>query len=221
MDISAPTLKSNATSWSNWLMKSMLVYLSNRSISYILFIKDTTTKTPGWLLIWNGLMHVSGPTFASTALVKSIFLVTVPVSCVRSLLDISKKNIWFCLPVVTEETRIRWIQTQNSAEALFSKIKEVVNSGVYKAEEALHQLTSLVGGYKRTECKETKDAFETSAETAEDMINKAREKLDEKVKVGEEKMKSELWFGKKKIFCVVDNFEMCIICIISFLLTPP
>ena len=108
--------------------------------------------------------------------------------------------------IVTEETRIRWIQSQNSAEALLSKIKGVVNSGVYKAEEALHRLYSLlVGGWEdgkskgaacgdaaKTEWEEAKDAFETSTESAEDLVNKAKEKLDEKVKVGERKVKTEL-----------------------------
>ena len=144
-------------------------------------------------------------TFVSKGLVKNIFLVTVPVSCVRSLPGISN-FIGFYSPVFTEETRIRWIQTQNSAEAVFSKIKEVVNSGVYKAEEALHRLYSLlVGGWEdgkhkgaaygdaaKSEWEETKDAFETSAESAEDMFDRAREKLGEKVKVGGEKIKSEL-----------------------------
>ena len=148
-------------------------------------------------------MLVSGPTFASTALVKIIFLVTVLVSCVRSLHLIYQI---FTYRFVTEETRIRWIQSQNSAEALLSKIKGVVNSGVYKAEEALHRLYSLlVGGWEdgksktaacgdaaKTEWEEAKDAFETSTESAEDLVNKAKEKLDEKVKVGERKVKTEL-----------------------------
>ena len=88
------------------------------------------------------------------------------------------------LPVVTEETRIRWIQTQNSAEALFTKIKEVVNSGVYRAEEALHRLVSLLtGGWEgksnedaKSEWEETKDTFETSAERVEDTVDKARKR---------------------------------------------
>jgi cell division septum initiation protein DivIVA len=106
-------------------------------------------------------------------------------------------------PSLLHETRIRWIQTQNSAEAVFSKIKEVVNSGVYKAEESLHRLYSLlVGGWEgsknkgaacgdavKAEWEETKNASE---ESAEDLLDKAREKIDEKVKVGEEKMKNEL-----------------------------
>lgn len=47
-------------------------------------------------------------------------------------------------------------------------------------------------GDAKTDWEETRDAFETSAEWAEDIVDKAREKLGEKVKVGEERMKSEL-----------------------------
>lgn len=110
------------------------------------------------------------------------------------------------LSFVTEETRIRWVQAQNSAEALFTKIKEVVNSGVYRAEDALHRLLSLlIGGWEDGKSKasaeyeninvptweETKkrsgDAYDTSAEWAEDTIGKGRENE----KMGE-KMKGEL-----------------------------
>ena len=113
----------------------------------------------------------------------------------------------FIYQSLTEETRIRWVQTQNSAEALFTKIKEVVNSGAYRAEEALHRLFSLligkgkscasyedgVYGDAKSKWEETKksgaDAFETSAEWADDIVDKGREKLGEKVK---EKMTGEL-----------------------------
>ena len=155
-------------------------------------------------------MLVSGLTFVSKVLVRNIFLVTVPISCVRSLLGISKLYDLLTLQVPTEETRIRCIQTQNSAEALFTKIKEVVNSGIYRAEEALYRLLSLlIGGWEdgkgksnegaayeeaKPEWEETKmseDASETSAEWVEDIVDKPREKVGEKVKVGEVKVKGE------------------------------
>ena len=93
------------------------------------------------------------------------------------------------------------IQTQNGAEALFSKTKEFANSGVYRAEEPLHRVLSLVGedgkqaahvDATKSDC-ETGDVFRTSAEfsMAED---NAREKLDERVKVGEEKMLRNFFF---------------------------
>ena len=41
-----------------------------------------------------------------------------------------------------------------------------------------------VYGDAKSELEETKDTFETSAERAEDIVDKAREKLDEKFKLG-------------------------------------
>lgn len=147
---------------------------------------------------------------------KNIFLVTVLVSCVRSLPPQTIKK----LKSIIEETRIRWVQTQNSAEALLSKIKEIANSGVYRVEDALHRVLSLVSGrweegkekanagyesikhaedaaYEngKSEWEETKrksgDAYDTSAGWAEDIVDKEREKIGEKVKVGGQKIKGE------------------------------
>jgi len=43
-----------------------------------------------------------------------------------------------------QETRIRWVQTHNKAEAMFLKIREIVNGGVGRAEDALQMIASLV-----------------------------------------------------------------------------
>ena len=153
-------------------------------------------------------MLVFGLTFVGKVLVKNICLVTVAISCVRLLPGIFKFVIF--THSSTEETRIRWVQTQNSAEDLFSKIKEVVNSGVYRADDALHRLWSLlIGGWEdgkgkaKTGYENVKDAGKSEWETkkksadpyeewAEDPIDKGREKLGEKVQVGGEKMEGEL-----------------------------
>jgi len=133
---------------------------------------------------------------------------------------ISEEHIPGDRPSLLQETRIRWVQTQNSSEALFSKIKEIVNSGVYRAEDALHRLLSLlIGGWEESkgraeteyenikdtgnsayedaelkweETKKAGDAYETSAELADDTLDKGREKLGEKMKVGGDKVKGEL-----------------------------
>lgn len=122
------------------------------------------------------------------------------------------------LSFVAEETRIRWVQAQTNAEVLFTKIKELVNSGVYKAEDALHRLLSLlIGGWEDSKDKasagyenvkdaayenaksgweETKrksgDAYDASSEWAEDTVNKGRENVGEKVKAAGDKIKGEL-----------------------------
>jgi hypothetical protein len=43
-----------------------------------------------------------------------------------------------------EETRVRWVQAHTRAEAAFLKVREIVNEGVGKAEDALHHIVSLV-----------------------------------------------------------------------------
>lgn len=164
-------------------------------------------------------MLVSALIYVSRASAKNIFLATVPISCVRSLSCVS--NYKSLTSFITEETRIRWVQTQNSAEALFTKIKDLINSGVYRAEDALHRLMSLLSGgwegskgkanagyenvkhagdsayeHAKSEWEETKrksgNAYDTSAGWAEDIVDEGREKVGEKVKVGGQKIKGEL-----------------------------
>ena len=45
-----------------------------------------------------------------------------------------------------EETRIRWIQVQNHAEAALNRIRDIVNEGVYKTEEGLGRIWSILTG---------------------------------------------------------------------------
>lgn len=80
------------------------------------------------------------------------------------------------------------MQSQTRAESLFAKIKELVNSGYFKAEDVLHNIMSLlVGGWE-----ETKHAGEKTQDWADEKANEARLKAGEKVKVTGQKMKGEL-----------------------------
>jgi len=72
----------------------------------------------------------------------------------------------------SEEVRVRWVQTTSGAEALFAKIRDIVNNGVEAAEESLGRILELLGG--KTEAAR----------------QRASEKVDEKMK--REKMKGEL-----------------------------
>ncbi|KAF8999783.1 hypothetical protein BDQ17DRAFT_733076 [Cyathus striatus] len=57
-------------------------------------------------------------------------------------------------PGLLQEVRIRWIQTQTRAEAIFTKIKDIVNGGVLTIEDALHRvLVLLSGGWEETKEK--------------------------------------------------------------------
>ena len=166
-------------------------------------------------------MLVSALTFVNKVSVKTIFLATVPTSCVCLLHCTSIYIYIYLIFFFTEETRIRWVQTQNTAEVLFAKIKELVNSGVYRTEDALHRLLSILSegwedskgkvnaGYEnikhagdaayrnvKMEWEETmgktEDAYDKSGEWVEDVIDKEKEKVGEKVKVMGEKIKGEL-----------------------------
>ena len=43
----------------------------------------------------------------------------------------------------TEEVRIRWVQTQHRAESLYTKIKNIILSGVESAEVKLGMVSAL------------------------------------------------------------------------------
>ncbi|KJA22101.1 hypothetical protein HYPSUDRAFT_117994, partial [Hypholoma sublateritium FD-334 SS-4] len=49
-------------------------------------------------------------------------------------------------PGLLQETRVRWVQSQQRAETIFEKIKELVNSGLYKAEDVISRIMSLLKG---------------------------------------------------------------------------
>jgi hypothetical protein len=107
------------------------------------------------------------------------------------------------LTSITEETRIRWVQTQTRAESLLVKIKEVINSGIYKAEDTLSHLFALLSGgweEKKERAKdkgaEGRDYLEKKAgegrDWADEKVGDARETAGEKIKVGGQKLKGEL-----------------------------
>lgn len=114
------------------------------------------------------------------------------------------------LNIIAEETRVRWLQSQTRAETLLVKIKEVINSGIYKAEDTLFHLMALLSGgwedtkdrsadvYEKAKDKagEGKGFLEKKAsetrDWAQEKINRARETTGEKMKVGGEKLKGEL-----------------------------
>ncbi len=134
-------------------------------------------------------------------------------------------NIAFCITTLTsafaEETRIRWLQTRTRADALYGKIKDVVNSGIFKTEDTLSHLFALLSGgwedtkdksadgYEKTKSKvgegrayadeKAGEASSWAEERVDDVkkstgekVHEAREAAGEKVKVGGQKLKGEL-----------------------------
>jgi len=130
-------------------------------------------------------------------------------------------SLAYILISITEETRIRWIQTQTRAETLLARIREVINSGIFKIEEALSHLFALLSGgwgetkgksaeaYETTKGKvdegqeylqkKASDSGEWAHEKAGDAsgwarqkVHDAKEVVGEKVKVSGQKIKGEL-----------------------------
>jgi phage antirepressor YoqD-like protein len=82
-------------------------------------------------------------------------------------------------PGLLQETRIRWVMTQNRAETLFQKIKELVNSGMYKAEDALLRLVHMLGaGWE--------EAKEKTSETFDEVRSRGSHEYHEAKRHGEE-----------------------------------
>ena len=106
--------------------------------------------------------------------------------------------------------RIRWLQSRTRAETLLVNIKEVINSGIYKAEDTLFHLMALLSGgwedtkdrssdaYEKVKDKadESKGYLEKKAsemrDWAQEKMNRAQETTGEKMKVAGEKLKGEL-----------------------------
>lgn len=52
---------------------------------------------------------------------------------------------------LADETRLRWVEARTTADSIYAKIKEIVNSGIYKAEDVLYQIMALLGaGWEET-----------------------------------------------------------------------
>ncbi|KAF8638420.1 hypothetical protein AX17_002227 [Amanita inopinata Kibby_2008] len=97
-----------------------------------------------------------------------------------------------------QETRIRWIQTQNKAEAAFAKIRDIVNEGVYMAEENLNRVFGvLVSHWDDTKERVTRGydkaahAAHEGAETVQHEYEGAKESAKDKYEHAKERAYSE------------------------------
>ncbi|KAF9451357.1 hypothetical protein P691DRAFT_699577, partial [Macrolepiota fuliginosa MF-IS2] len=87
-------------------------------------------------------------------------------------------------PGLLQETRIRWIQVQNRAEAAFNKVREIVNEGVGKAEDALHRIVSVVSNSKDKVYHSYEDGVRRAQETEDAAKQRMREAEKAKEKRG-------------------------------------
>ncbi|KAF8900184.1 hypothetical protein CPB84DRAFT_1815495 [Gymnopilus junonius] len=113
-------------------------------------------------------------------------------------------------PILLQEVRVRWVQTKSRAETIYDRIKEMVNSGIYRAEDVLHHVLALLnGGWEETKGKvegtkrsgeqawddakkKASGDYEKAANWASDSAEDARQKAGEKIKVTGQKVKGEL-----------------------------
>ena len=94
-----------------------------------------------------------------------------------------------------EETRIRWIQVQNHAEAALNKIRDIVNEGVYKAEEGLGRIWSILAGtwneakeHAAEKAHEGYSAYKMATENMKNKYEHTKENVnDEAVSLAEQK----------------------------------
>ncbi|KAG2098385.1 uncharacterized protein F5147DRAFT_713759 [Suillus discolor] len=61
-------------------------------------------------------------------------------------------------PGLLQETRIRWVQTSNRAETIFTKLNEIINSGVGAVEDRLARILELLSGHLHYASEKTSDA---------------------------------------------------------------
>jgi hypothetical protein len=61
-------------------------------------------------------------------------------------------------PGLLQETRIRWVQTSNRAETIFTKLKEIVNSSVGAVEDRLARILELLSGHSHHVSEKADDA---------------------------------------------------------------
>lgn len=87
----------------------------------------------------------------------------------------------------TEETRIRWVESHQHAETIFQKIKELVNSGLYKAEDVISHIMSLLKGDLDSVTHHAGSAYDATKHKAEEGVNKVKERAGS----------AEGWTGEK------------------------
>ncbi|KAH9916239.1 hypothetical protein B0H21DRAFT_770754 [Amylocystis lapponica] len=90
--------------------------------------------------------------------------------------DISEGALPTDRPGLLQETRIRYVQTSNRAEALFSRVRELVNGGVEVAEDQLGKVLELLSGGAESAKERTGATLKSTGEK----MKGAGEYVDEK-----------------------------------------
>lgn len=92
----------------------------------------------------------------------------------------------------TEETRIRWVQTTNRAEQLYSKMCNLINSSVSSAEDTLRQILEMLTGHVDYSTEYASEKYAHAKESAGDWQDEKVTAAGDKMKKGGKKLKGEL-----------------------------
>ena len=81
--------------------------------------------------------------------------------------------------ILTEEVRIRWVQTQNRTESLFTKIRDIILSSVGTAEAKLATILDIITGHAESAKTRTSEKYEEGKGYANEKAAQAGEKKGE------------------------------------------
>jgi hypothetical protein len=68
--------------------------------------------------------------------------------------------------------RIRWVQTSNGAEAIFAKIRDIVNNGVEATEVSIGRILELLKGKTDAAHQEANETLTAASEKVGDKLKK-------------------------------------------------
>ena len=69
--------------------------------------------------------------------------------------------------------RIRWVQTTHNADALYARIKDIVNGGVEAAEESINRILEILGARSEHANQKAKETYDSASEK----VSEGRERL--------------------------------------------
>ncbi|EPQ55816.1 hypothetical protein GLOTRDRAFT_138588 [Gloeophyllum trabeum ATCC 11539] len=87
-------------------------------------------------------------------------------------------------PGLLQEVRIRWVQTQTKTEALYIKLRSLLASGVYIAEEKLGQALDILSGHAEESKRYAGDKYEETKDWAGEKYDENKAYANEKYEQG-------------------------------------
>jgi len=98
-------------------------------------------------------------------------------------------------PGLLQETRIKWVQANNKAESIYTKLAELISSGTHAVEDTLGRVLEVLSGtpdYLKEEASQAKGYAGKKGEEARQTTGDYVKGAGDHVKKGGEKLKGEL-----------------------------